>query len=136
MSRPPAASTTPAWFATAAPVANTGPEVVGPTGVAVGEPLGAEEVKVPLPTGIEAPPVGAGIEVVGDTAVPEGVVIDVPEEQGTVMVVPRVTIVVYDVTVADVLALTEEEVLVEVVEVLAVVTVVTGVQFGRVKVPL
>ena len=44
---------------------------------------------MPLPVGIEEPPVGAvivEIKVVG--AVPEGVVMDVPEEQGTVMVVP------------------------------------------------
>jgi len=62
MSRPPAASTEPALFATAAPVAKIGAVVVGPTGVAVAEPPWAEGepvVKVPLPVGIEAPPVGA-----------------------------------------------------------------------------
>jgi hypothetical protein len=60
--------------------------------------------------------------------VPEGVVMGVPEEQGTVMVVLRVTIVV------DALALTDEAVLVETVE--AVVIVVNGVQPAREKVPL
>jgi len=42
-----------------------------------------------------------------------------------------VTIVVYDMTGAVVLAVAEET-----VEAVAVVTVVVGVQFGRVKVPL
>ena len=37
MNRPPAASATTAWFATAAPVNDAGAEVVGPTGVAVAE---------------------------------------------------------------------------------------------------
>jgi len=90
MKRPPAASTTPAWFATAAPVNDAGFVVVGPTGVAVAEPPGldgVEVVAVPLPAGIEEPPVGTDeIRVVG--AVPEGVVTGVTEEQGTVMVVP------------------------------------------------
>lgn len=92
MSRPPAASTAPAWFATAALVPTTaGPEVVGPTGIAVGEPPwveGAPVVTVPLPAGLEGPPVGAVIKVLGVTPVPGGVIIGVPEEQGTVMVVP------------------------------------------------
>jgi hypothetical protein len=89
MNRPPAASATPAWFATAAPENDAGAEVVGPTGVAVAEPPGRVEVgRVPLPVGIEELPVGAvivEIKVIG--AVPEGVVMDVPEGQGTVMVV-------------------------------------------------
>ncbi len=91
MKRPPAARTTAAWFVTAAPVNDVGAEVVGPTGVAVAEPPGLDgvvAVAVPLPDGTEAPPLGveiAEINVVG--AVPEG-------EQGTVMVVPLVTIVV------------------------------------------
>jgi hypothetical protein len=90
MNRPPAASAKPAWFATAAPVNDAGAVVVGPTGVAVAEPPGRVEVGIVLlPAGIEAPPVGAvvvEIKVVG--AVPEGVMMGVPEEQGTVMVVP------------------------------------------------
>lgn len=89
MNKPPAASATPAWFAIAAPVNDAGAEVVGPTGVAVAEPPGRVEAgRVPLPAGVEEPPVGpviVEITVVG--AVPEGVVMDVPEEQGTVMVV-------------------------------------------------
>jgi hypothetical protein len=66
------------------------------------------------------------IKVVG--AVPEGVVMDVPEEQGTVMVVPWVTIVVYEIIDAVVLAVTDEEA--------EETMVVVGVQSGRVKVPL
>jgi hypothetical protein len=90
--------------------------VVGPTGVAVAELPGAVRVEVgtvPLPAGTEAPPLGAvrvEIEVVGA----------VPEEQGTVIVVTD--------EAAEELALTEETALVE--------TVVVGVQFGKVKVPL
>jgi hypothetical protein len=98
-----------------------GPEVVGPTGVAVAEPPvveGAPLVTVPLPAGVEAPPVGAVIKVLGVTPVESGI-IGVPEEQGTVIVVPSVTIVVYDVTGADVLELTEDALLVA-VEVVAV----------------
>jgi len=134
MSIPPAASTAPTWFATAAPVANAGPVLVGPTGVAVAEPplVGAPVVTVPLPIGTGAPLAGAEIveiKVVGPTPVPEGVVMGVPEEQGTVMVVPSVTIVVYEITDAVVLVVTEEAED-------AVVTVVVGVQSGRVKVPL
>ena len=104
MSRPPTASTAPAWFATAAPVNTGGPVVVGPTGVAVAEPLlvGRATV-VPLPIEIEAPPVGPEPVEIGPTPV--------PEELGTVK------------EAADEL-------------VLAVVTVVLGVQLGRVKVPL
>ena len=89
MNRPPAASTAPAWFATAAPVNVAGAVVVGPTGVAVAEPPlvegAAAVVTVRLPAGIEEPPVGA-----------ETVEIKVE----------------------------------------AVVTVVVGIQSGRVKVPL
>jgi hypothetical protein len=135
MSRPPAASTAPAWFATAAPVANTGDVVVGPTGVAVAEPPlegGVPVVKVPLPDETGALPEAAEtvwIRVGEVTAVPEGVVIGVVEEQGTVIVVPRVTIVVYEVTGTDVLALTEDA------TVEAVVIVVDGVQSGSVKSP-
>jgi len=72
MSRPPTASTAPAWFATAAPVNTGGPVVVGPTGVAVAEPLlvGRATV-VPLPIEIEAPPVGLEPVEIGPTPVPE-----------------------------------------------------------------
>jgi hypothetical protein len=58
-------------------------------GVAVAEPPGmegVEEVTVPLPAGVEAPPVGEGIRVVG-TLVAEGGVTVVPGGQGTVTVV-------------------------------------------------
>lgn len=104
MSRPPTPSTAPAWFATAAPVNIGGPEVVGPTGVAVAEPpWEGRATVVPLPIGIEAPPVGAEPVEIGPTPV--------PEELGTVG------------EAADELAL-------------PVVTVVLGVQLGRVKVPL
>lgn len=112
MNRPPAASATPAWFATAAPVNDAGPVLVGPTGVAVAEPPGVDRVevgRVPLPAGIEEPPLGAVMDeskVVG--AVPEGVVVGVTEEHGTVMVVPLVTMVVYEVTGSIVLAVTVE----------------------------
>jgi len=65
--------------------------VVGPTGVAVAELPGVEVVTVPLLTGIELPPLGdvtVDIKVVEATPVPEGVMMGVAEEQGTVMVVP------------------------------------------------
>jgi hypothetical protein len=87
MRRPPAASTPAAWLAAAAPVSEAGFEVVGPTGVAVAEPPGLEGVvTVPLPAGVEAPPLGAETRVLG-TPVPEGVVMGVVVGQGTVTVV-------------------------------------------------
>lgn len=89
MSRPPAANTPAAWLATAPPVNEAGAVVVGPTGVAVAEPPGLEGVEVvtvPLPAAVEAPPEGDEAGVVG-TLVPEGVVVGVPEGQGTVTVV-------------------------------------------------
>ena len=106
--------------------------MVGPTGVAVAVPPGLDGVgwvNVTLPAGAEVPPVGTvkvEIKVVG--AVPEGAATDVLDEQGTVIVVPSVTIVVYD--VAD--AVTLLETLVDE----TVVTVAVGVQFGKVNVPL
>jgi hypothetical protein len=108
-------------------VNDAGPLVVGPTGVAVAVLPGADRVEVgtvPLPAGTEAPPLGAvrvEIKVVGA----------VPEEQGTV-------IVVYDITDAVVLAVTDEaaEELALTEETALVETVVVGVQFGKVKVPL
>lgn len=120
MSIPPAASMTPAWFAEAAPVACAGPEVVGPTGVAVAEPPSAVLVTtVPLPLG-EGPPLGPGPPVAMDvkvvTAVPEGVV---------KVIGPTVEV-----------TMTEDTELVGTVETEDDVTVVVGVQSGRVKVPL
>jgi hypothetical protein len=117
-------------------VNDAGAVVVGPTGVAVAEPPGRVEVGIVLlPAGIEAPPVGAvvvEIKVVG--AVPEGVMMGVPEEQGTVMVVPWVTIVVYEITDGVVLAVTDEAA--DELPLAEEIMVVVGVQSGRVKVPL
>jgi len=122
MSIPPAASMTPAWFAEAAPVACAGPEVVGPTGVAVAEPPAAVLVTaVPLPLG-EGPPLGPGPPVTIDVKV----VTPTPVPEGVVMVMGPTVVV----------TLTEDTELVGTVETVDDVTVVVGVQSGRVKVPL
>jgi len=103
MSIPPAASMAPTWFVEAAPVTCAGPEVVGPTGVAVAEPaVLALATTVPLPLG-EGPPLGPGPPVTIEVKV-----VPVPE---AITVVGTVVAVL-------------------------VVTVVDGVQSGRVKVPL
>lgn len=93
MKRPPAASTPATWLETAAPVNEAGFVVVGPTGVAVAvaEPPGLEGVEAPtvlLPGAVEEPPVGGTLELEGVVmAGPDGVVVVVPEVQGTVTVV-------------------------------------------------